>query len=229
MLRAEILAPAEKTVDRTRDVVFYSGAKIQRMDFWSGARWWLKFSMEPDDMDLDRLNAGAPVLNSHSAFSLDDQIGVVERGWVEDGKAKATLRFSERDEVEPIWQDIQAGIIRNVSMGVKIDQLKEVTPKGAKEKEFLALGWTPGEISVVSMNADPGAQFLSAQRDGAGELMYRIVPVTARLDYLHAETPETNSAPVADGEGQAGPDLGPMIATARLREAIAINQIDSGR
>ena len=94
-------------------------------------------------------------------FALNDQIGVVEKGWLDGKKAKATLRFSDREDVTPIWNDIEAGVIRNISMGVNIGQLLETTPKGAKEKEYLARDWEPMEISVTPVPADMGAQFLS--------------------------------------------------------------------
>jgi len=160
-LAAEILASQPEQQGRVRDVVFYSGARIGRLDWWTGDKWWLTFSMKPEDVKLDRLNVGAPVLNSHSRFTLNDQIGVVEKGWIDGGKAKATLRFSERDDVTPIWDDIEAGVIRNISMGVNIGELLETTPKGAKEKEYLARDWEPQEISVTPLPADMGAQFLS--------------------------------------------------------------------
>ena len=160
-LAAEILAPQAETQGRVRDVVFYSGAKIQRLDWWTGDKWWLSFSMKPEDVKLGRLNVGAPVLNSHGMFTLNDQIGVVEKGWLDGKKAKATLRFSDREDVTPIWNDIEAGVIRNISMGVNIGELLETTPKGAKEKEYLARDWEPMEISVTSVPADMGAQFLS--------------------------------------------------------------------
>lgn len=240
MLQAEILAPSDGADEMVRDVVFYTGAAIDRIDFWSGKRWWIKFSMEPEDVRLDRLNNGAPVLKDHIE-SVDNQLGVSIKGWLENGLAKARLRFSAREEFAGIWQDIKAGIIKNVSMGVAVETVEKLTQKQVAslmpdlsippgEQVFLALGWEPRHIAVVPQNADPSAQFLSAQRDGAGEFMYRIVPVNPRLDYLHAiqGSRETNSAFAGDGHGQAGPDLGSMIATARLREAIAKNESDSG-
>lgn len=37
--------------------------------------------MKPTDVRLDRLNNGAPVLNSHNSSDLNGQIGVVERSY----------------------------------------------------------------------------------------------------------------------------------------------------
>ena len=161
-LAAEILAPQAETQGRVRDVVFYSGAKIDRYDFWSGKRWWISFSLEPGDFSLDRLNAGAPLLDTHQRQSITHQLGVTEKGWMESPLSKATVRFSKRESVTPIWNDVEDGIIKNLSMGVNINQLKDVTPRGSKEKELLAIGWEPQEISLASVGADGGAHILQA-------------------------------------------------------------------
>ncbi len=50
-------------------------------------------------------------LDSHSDRSLKGVIGVVEKGWLENGQAVAKLRVSDRAEVEPVWNDIKNGII----------------------------------------------------------------------------------------------------------------------
>ncbi len=42
-------------------------------------------------VDLTRLNAGAPALDSHSVWSSHSQVGVVERAWIEGKEGKAIL------------------------------------------------------------------------------------------------------------------------------------------
>jgi len=159
-LAVELAAETLNEEKRTIDVQFYSGANVPRMNFWTGEKYYLAFSTEAKHIRMGRLNSGAPVLNTHSSESLSDVIGVVEKAWLEDGKAKARLRFSERAEVEPLWHDIRSGIIRNVSMGASVHKLKDVTPEESKEKHYLAVDWEPMEISAVPIGADPGAGFL---------------------------------------------------------------------
>lgn len=149
--------------DRTIDVLWYSGAKVARYNFWTDEEYLLSFSMEPSAVRLGRLQTGAPFLNSHADYSLSDVLGVVENPRLEGGKGYATVRFSEREDVTPIWNDIKAGIIQNVSMGATIYERKDVTPKGEKMRQFLATDWEPGEISAVPIGADPEAGFLSFQ------------------------------------------------------------------
>ena len=56
-----------------------------------------------------------PICDSHMSCSVMNCPGVVERGWIENGKLYADLRFSPNDEITPLWNNIQAGIVRNVS------------------------------------------------------------------------------------------------------------------
>ncbi|WP_250589675.1 hypothetical protein [Neisseria subflava] len=72
-----------QTVDadkRTVEVAFSSEEPVQR---WFGKEI---LSHEPGACDLSRLNGGAAVLFNHD---WDDQIGVVERAWVDADKKAA--------------------------------------------------------------------------------------------------------------------------------------------
>jgi len=148
---------------RTKDLVFYTGASVARYDWWTGDEYMLSFSMTPADVKLDRLNTGAPLLDSHQNYTMANQVGVVDKAWIADGQAMATVRFSERPEVDGLWKDVSDGIVQNVSMGVSIGQLVETTKKGDKVKSYKAIDWEPMEISIVPVGADPGAGFLAAQ------------------------------------------------------------------
>lgn len=151
------LAPPETVDAKTRSVtvVAYSGDAVQRLDPWTGEIYSLRLGLADGQARLGRL-AGAPVLDSHATFSIRDQIGVVERAWVQEGRLLARLRFSEREEVEPIWRDVAAGIVRNVSIGAMIYR-REKQPDGV----WLATDWEPMEVSLVPVPADPKAMVLS--------------------------------------------------------------------
>lgn len=164
-----------ESAGRTRDVLFYSGAKVARYDWWSGEEYDLSFDL--DGADLSRLKADAPVLNGHSSFDVRDVIGVVENPRRSKEGYVATMRFSERPEVDGIWKDVEDNILRNVSMGVEIKKLVLAEDdKKKNRKHYMAKEWQPFEISVVPIGADPGAKFLSADprfgqlREDRGEL-----------------------------------------------------------
>jgi phage major head subunit gpT-like protein len=150
----EELAAGSSKQERRARVVWYSGAAVERSDL--AGPYTLEFDMRPEAARLDRLNAGAPVLAAHRSEDLDAVIGVVERAWIDGGRGLAQVRFSRRPDVDPIWQDIQDGIIRNVSMGVLIHKREEVTDQAGGRK-YRAVDWEPVEISVVPVGADAGA------------------------------------------------------------------------
>ena len=105
-------------------------------------------SHEMDAAVLERLNDGAPLLFNHDP---DRVLGVVERAWV-DGKKKrgyAKVRFSRSKAAQEILDDVRDGILRGVSFGYSIDEMEE------RGGAMIATRWSPYEISVVSIPADP--------------------------------------------------------------------------
>lgn len=168
-LSAQMLAPMpapegddeepEAEGPRRREVLFYSGATVERYDMFSGELRRLRFDM--DSADLSDLKAGAPVLDGHRQNETEYVIGVVESARRADDGFHAVLRFSNREDVNGLWQDIRDGILRNVSMGVQIGELVLESRPGAAVKQYLARDWKPYEISVVPIGADPNAKILS--------------------------------------------------------------------
>ena len=144
---------------RTFEVLFTTGASVRR---WTWADGEVEESLEvsPRAMDMTRLIAGAPFLNSHSSYHLGDILGVVEGVRMDGAAAYATIRMSDREDVQPIWADIRNGIIRNVSVGYSVERY-EVTREDGKRPHYRAVAWTPMEISAVAIPADAGAQIRS--------------------------------------------------------------------
>ena len=75
--RAEV---APKTIDdeaRTVELIFTTGTAVRGYDYWTGREYIETLSLDPANVRLDRLNEGAPLLDSHSAWSVADQLGAV--------------------------------------------------------------------------------------------------------------------------------------------------------
>ena len=166
--RADVRLQSE-TIDaeaRTVEVVWSTGAAVRRTDLWTGKRYDEVLSLDPRHVDLSRLNSGAPLLNAHGAFDLANVIGVVERAWIARSEGayegRATVRFSARDDVEPLWQDVRAGIIRNVSVGYTV-RAYEVIEQDGQVPVWRAIDWQPVELSAVPVGADGGAGFRQGQ------------------------------------------------------------------
>src|SRR5512147_1317229 len=77
-------------------------------------------------------------------------------------EGRATVRFSARDDVEPLWQDVRAGIIRNVSVGYTV-RAYEVIEQDGQVPVWRAIDWQPVELSAVPVGADGGAGFRHSQ------------------------------------------------------------------
>ncbi len=107
-------------------------------------------SHEMDAADLSRLNDGAPLLFNHNP---DRVIGVVERAYINGKKRRgyARVRFSRNAFAQEVLSDVKDGVLRNVSFGYSIDKMEE---RGSGD--FVATAWSPYEVSVVSVPADPG-------------------------------------------------------------------------
>lgn len=146
--------------DHTVELVFSTGAPVERYDWMSDKRYLEVLSLKPEHIRIDRLNAGAPLLDAHSAYSITDMLGAVEPGSVKltATEARATVRFSRRDAVEPIWGDVKDGLIRSVSVGYRVHKFQEDDGKGNKMPVRTAIDWEPFEISMVPMPADVGAR-----------------------------------------------------------------------
>lgn len=149
---------------RTIELVWSTGAAVRRYDWWNDSSYDEELVLTAEACDLTRLNAGAPLLNTHGRYDLADQIGVVERAWiVGPQEARAVVRFSRREDVQPYWQDVQDGVIRNVSVGYSVQQY-EVTKRDGAVDIWRAVKWQPAELSLVPVPADSGAQVRGEQQ-----------------------------------------------------------------
>lgn len=156
-LRAGFVPESFNSETNTVDVVWSTGSRVERYSFFSGS-YIEELSMKKAHVRLDRLNKGAPILNNHNRYSLEDVIGVVESARIEDGKGVATVRLSKRPEIQGIVNDIKDGILRNLSVGYAIHKFQELKEKQDEKPIYRAIDWEPLEISFVGIPADADAQ-----------------------------------------------------------------------
>ena len=130
---------------RTVEVAFSSEEPVER---WFGNE---VLSHAAGAVDLSRLNDGGAVLFNHD---WDDQIGVIERAWVDaDRRGRALVRFGNGAKAAEKFQDVQDGILRHISVGYSIVNFEEEVSDG--NRTFTATRWQPYEISFVTVPADP--------------------------------------------------------------------------
>lgn len=103
------------------------------------------------EVDLSRLNNGAPVLWLHDWA---DQRGVVESARIDaDRVGRAVIRFSRSPAGDQLLQDVRDGIVTKVSVGYTVNGLQLVEERG-EVAVYRVTSWTPHEISMVSVPAD---------------------------------------------------------------------------
>ena len=145
---------------RTVEVVWTTGAQVRRMDWWSGQAYDEELVISAQAVDMGRLNSGAaPVLDTHRATSLGNQIGVVVSASLQGNEGRATLQLSAREELAGLVRDIQAGIIRNISVGYNVRKYEIVTAANRTDGKndaplYRAVDWEPAELSFVPVPAD---------------------------------------------------------------------------
>jgi HK97 family phage prohead protease len=133
---------------------FSSEEPYTRQSFFSEP-WTEVLGHEKAEVDLQRLNNSAPLLYNHDRSERDNRIGVVERAWIENGRGYAEVRLSKRADNEGIWQDVKDGILRNVSVAYRINDRTLIDEHKDKPDVYRVTSWTPMEISLVDIPADP--------------------------------------------------------------------------
>jgi len=162
-LRAEVGDVVEDS--RTVELTFSTGADVLRFDWETGRKFYERLSLDEKHLRMQRLNSGAPLLDSHSAYTLSSQIGVVERASVDGKKGVATVRFPKAEDDEAadrVFRKVRDKIIRNVSVGYRVHKFEEVGQKNGIPVR-LATDWEPYEISMVPIGADSGARVRSSK------------------------------------------------------------------
>ncbi len=199
--RAVTLQPTSWNAEaRTIDVVWTTGARGARFDFDTFGMVDEELATGSGNVRLDRLNRGAPVLNTHQKGDLAAQIGTVVPGSARmaNGQGVATLKLSDRPDVASIVADIAAGIIRNLSVGYTV-HVFEADLKASPRPLYRAIDWEPTEISFVPVPFDIGAQVRNLPGEPAAPCLIRTINAQERkkmnTSWLSRFTRTGNAAP----------------------------------
>lgn len=164
-LRASFSPESIDEKNRIIELRWSTGARVRTFSWETFTEFNEELSLNPEHIRMERMNSGAPLLDAHWRNRITDQIGVVEPGSLRfvGNEAFAKVRFSDREDVEPIWRDVKNGIIRNVSVGYRVYKYEDVTENDDKIKTLKAIDWEPMELSLVPVGADAGAGVRAAE------------------------------------------------------------------
>ena len=105
----------------------------------------------PAGVDLTR--APLPLIVAHDQSRLS--VGLVENLKPSGDRVTGQVRFGTSPEAQQIKADVQAGVIRSLSVGYALLDEGQLSADG----KALSYRWMPYEVSVVSVPADPKAGF----------------------------------------------------------------------
>ncbi|MGG6994561.1 UNVERIFIED_CONTAM: hypothetical protein P3C97_30570, partial [Pseudomonas aeruginosa] len=110
------------------------------------------------------------------------------------GAGHALVRFSKREDVEAIFQDVRDGILRNISVGYSVHRYELIEAPDDKLPTYRAVDWEPMELSLVPIGFDDGAKVRSAKTPAD----YQGQRFTTLFETREAETPTEQPAAVAN-------------------------------
>lgn len=138
---------------RTLTVSFSSEQPYLRQS-WFDEPWIETLGHQANEVELQRLNNSAPVLYNHRRDEPGLRLGVVEKAWLDKNKGYANIKLSKREEIDGYWQDIQDGILANISVGYQINERTLTKKNKDGPDEYRVSSWSPLEISFVDIPAD---------------------------------------------------------------------------
>jgi hypothetical protein len=170
MVRAAEVRPASyDEADNSIEIVWTTGAAGMRFDWMDGSYYMEELAVTPEAVRLDRLNAGACLLDSHETYSLGSVLGSVVPGSVVIGSGQGTarVRLAKTADVADTNAKIIDGHIRSVSVGYNVFTYVR-TEKEGEYPHLLATDWEPVELSMVSVPFDAGAQVRARSAEQGG-------------------------------------------------------------
>ncbi len=192
-------------------------------------RWWYYEELDHSEtaVDLSRFNDSANVLFNHNR---DDYIGVIVKAWLENGTMRNIIRFDTHELAERIYNSVQNEIIRNVSIGYRIDELVLVKESKNDLNTYRATSWTPLETSLVTVPADAsvgvGRSYVDFRANSISTEEEATIMVDAptidKAEILKAER-ERSQALLAAGSKYNCPDL----AQQGIKEGWSITELRS--
>lgn len=109
-------------------------------------------------VDLSRLNQVGVLLFNHKT---DYVAGKVIKAWIENGRGMAEVEFDTDDDAEKIFGKVKSGTLKTTSVRYSVEVWEDVAAgKQSADGRFtgpcqIARKWTPLEVSIVSVPADP--------------------------------------------------------------------------
>lgn len=198
---------------------FASEEPYLRSSYWDEP-WVEILGLGNEECDLSRLNGGAPVMLNHGSGTTEAaplrRIGTTTRAWIENGRGFVGIKLSRRDGMEGLVQDINDGIVRDVSVGYQILERTLIKQAEGAPDEYRVTRWLPMEVSIVDIPADATVGIGRSAEQPVQAHRYTVVDLPDEgLTLKGSDMPENQTA--ASG-GTHQPDINAIRAEAIAAE-----------
>jgi hypothetical protein len=160
VLHTRVMPQTWDETTREIELCISTGAPGKRWD-WSTGREYVE-ELDVMGCNLERLINAGSVLLDHDA-EVENVIGRVLEGKIENGMVIVRARLSSRPEMAGYVQDIRDGVIHSLSVGYTVETEESIKEEGQMERR-IARAWTPWEVSFVAIPFDAGASTRSAEQ-----------------------------------------------------------------
>lgn len=145
----EIERAALDKESRSVQVSFSSETPVRR---WYGNEYLLHGD---GNVNLSRLRSMGSALMNHNPEVI---VGRVSEAKIDGKRGIATIIFDDDDDGNRAMRKVESGSLRGVSVGYGIEKYREVREgeewEGIKGPAYIAMRWTPYEISLTPIPAD---------------------------------------------------------------------------
>lgn len=159
----QVRAASFEEATNSIECVWTTGAKVRRYSWRDDGYYDEELVVSASNIRLDRLNSGAPFLDTHDDWQLSSVIGAVVSGSAKivGGEGIARVALSVAPEHAGIVANIKANIIRNISVGYRIHRVEKTESDDGSVPIWRVVDWEPLEISAVPVPADAGSMIRS--------------------------------------------------------------------
>ncbi len=159
-VQAELYRGSADTENQTMPASISSEAPYER---WFGME---TLSHHPDAVDLSLAKKnGLPILLNHDHRKVVARMhGIELRG----DRLLGTIHFSNTQEGADLFQDVKDGILTDMSVGYRVNEMEDRTDYNSDNNlsDYLVTKWQPFEASIVAVPADPTVGFNRSYSEG---------------------------------------------------------------
>ncbi|WP_411905978.1 prohead protease/major capsid protein fusion protein [Rhizobium mayense] len=155
---------------RTVDIVLATESEVKRRS-WEDGLYIEILNVTKAAIDTSRMDSLA-LVDQHDVFTgMSARLGWVVAGSLrfENGTAIVTAKISRNPGGEALFRDLEDGHVFGASVGYRIDAFEKTEAPAGGLPTIRATRWTPLELSIVSIPADPAAttRALETERETA--------------------------------------------------------------